>query len=91
MTDYGPPTPPKPWPTVTIGHPASRYGEQVAYQPRELVQQRRTINAIAYLSPDPLLDEWQTLALDTDLGCCLRVDPAACRGCPVFQAVKAQS
>lgn len=47
MRAYGPPALPHPWPTVTVGAGAREYQEP---QPRALVEQRRQINALAYLA-----------------------------------------
>lgn len=44
---YGPPRLPHPWPTVTIDAGAR---ERDVPQPRALVEQRRQINALAYLA-----------------------------------------
>lgn len=50
---YGPPRPPDPWPTVTINSGAN---ERQVPAPRDLVDQRRQINALAYLGDDwPLI------------------------------------
>lgn len=47
---YGPPIPPDPWPTVTVGHPKSyRDPEREIPAPESLIRQRRAINALAYL------------------------------------------
>ncbi|HEY9523894.1 MAG TPA: hypothetical protein VIR33_11695 [Thermopolyspora sp.] len=49
MRRYGPPRL-EHAPTVTVGHPQSRQGERDVPQPRALVEQRRQINALAYLA-----------------------------------------
>lgn len=50
---YGPPAPPVPWPTVTVGHEKHRDGERLVYQDPKIVQQRRQLNALAYLNGSP--------------------------------------
>lgn len=47
---YGPPRLEHPPPTVTVGHPGSRHGEREVPQPRAILEQRRQINARAYLA-----------------------------------------
>lgn len=59
MSRYGPPIPPDPWPTVTIGHPSSsKDPERVVPMPQALVNQRRQINALAYIDAlEPFQDD----------------------------------
>lgn len=47
---YGPPRLEHPAPTVTIGHPLARGGERDVPQPAAILDQRRRINARAYLA-----------------------------------------